>query len=55
MSKIDRDKLLLLLDEMSKGEATQTTRELRNYELDFANGGLVYANDKEAHVPIWFI
>jgi hypothetical protein len=46
MSKIEKGKLLLLLDEMSKGETTQTTRELRDYELDFANGGISFNYSK---------
>jgi hypothetical protein len=42
MSKIERDKLLLLLDAMSKGEVTPSARVLRDYELDFANGGVSF-------------
>jgi hypothetical protein len=42
MSKIEKGKLALLhqLDAMSKGEVTLSARELRDYELEFANGGL---------------
>jgi len=44
MSKIEKGKLLLReqLDAMSKGENIESARVLRDYELDFASGGIAF-------------
>jgi hypothetical protein len=48
MSKIENGKLALLkyLDAKSKGEVTPSTRELRDYVLAFANGGVSFTYGK---------